>query len=249
VKIITKKTNSNYFYSNSDVQLNNKKSQKKTVDYSNQNKNLVDKKYSISERIKNLENIKFPCFNQDDHILSKESHHYKIDLMNVMTGKDKRTTLMVRNIPNKYNMETFTQELIKSGFKNKYDLVYLPIDYSNGANLGFAFVNLVDSMHVLSFYEMFRGKKWKNYNSVKECELAYAKIQGKKHLINHFQKGSVLKETTAEKMPLILPTPKTLPLVEIPMKFLNAFSFVFPFASLEMSEDKFLVHSYYGINM
>jgi hypothetical protein len=124
---------------------------------------------------------------------------------------------MIRNIPNKYNVKSFTSELETCGFKGKYDLLYLPIDYSNGANLGFAFINLIDPMHILSFYECFRGKKWRKYNSVKECQLAYAKIQGKKNLINHFQKGSIFLEQNPEKLPVILATPKILPLVSIPI--------------------------------
>jgi hypothetical protein len=133
-----------------------------------------------------------------------------------MTCKDIRTTLLIRNIPNKYQVKSFAEEIDNCGFKGKYDLLYLPIDYSNGANLGFAFINLIDPMHILSFYECFRGKKWRKYNSSKICELAYAKIQGKKNLIFHFQKGSILREQDQEKLPLILPTPNKIPLVSIP---------------------------------
>lgn len=52
-------------------------------------------------------------------------------------------------------------------FKNKYDLFYLPIDYTNSCNLGFAFINFVDPMHVILFHDLYRAKKWKRFNSDK----------------------------------------------------------------------------------
>jgi hypothetical protein len=123
---------------------------------------------------------------------------------------------LIRNIPNKYQVKSFAEEIDSCGFKDKYDFLYLPTDYSNGANLGFAFINLIDPMHILSFFECFRGQKWRQYNSFKICELAYAKIQGKKSLISHFKKGSILLEQDQAKLPLILPTPIEIPLVSIP---------------------------------
>ena len=37
----------------------------------------------------------------------------------------------------------------------------------------------------------------------KICELAYAKFQGKKELVRHFEKGSVLNVDSDEKKPII----------------------------------------------
>lgn len=83
-----------------------------------------------------------------------------------MKGKDKRTTLMIRHIPNKYNIQTILED-INQEFEGKYDLFYLPLDYYNNCNLGFAFINFVDPFHILYFFDMFRGKKWKRFNSEK----------------------------------------------------------------------------------
>lgn len=125
---------------------------------------------------------------------------------------------MIRHIPNKYNIKTMLDE-INPEFGGKYDLFYLPIDYQNNCNLGFAFVNFVDPLHIIGFYDMFRAKKWRRFNSDKICELAYAKFQGKKDLIAHFEKGSVMSFDSEEKKPLILETPTPAPLVEVPMVF------------------------------
>lgn len=73
---------------------------------------------------------------------------------------------MIRNIPNKYTIQTLLEE-INLEFQNKYDLFYLPLDFNNNCNLGFAFINFVDPNHILSFFDYFRGKKWKKFNSDK----------------------------------------------------------------------------------
>ncbi len=123
---------------------------------------------------------------------------------------------MIRHIPNKYTISSILEE-INCEFLNKYDLFYLPLDYKNNCNLGFAFINLIDPMHVILFYSVFRGNKWKKFNSEKICELAYAKFQGKKDLVAHFERGSVLNLTNDYKKPLILTTPNPIPSVDIPI--------------------------------
>jgi hypothetical protein len=87
-----------------------------------------------------------------------------------MRNKDKRTTLMIRNIPNKYSIRTLIDE-INIEFKDMFDIFYLPIDYHNKLNLGFAFINFVNHMYIINFYDTFRGKKWKKFNSNKVRQL------------------------------------------------------------------------------
>jgi hypothetical protein len=146
-----------------------------------------------------------------------------IYLTQIIRRKDKRTTIMIRHIPNKYTMTAMLEEIDKD-FKGKYDLFYLPLDYNNNCNLGFAFINFVDPMHIVYFYDMFRGNRWQRFNSDKVrilfkkiCELVYAKFQGKKDLIAHFEKGNVLNFDSDEKKPLILNTPDELPIIELPL--------------------------------
>ena len=145
-----------------------------------------------------------------------------INLMDIIQCKDMRTTLMIKNIPNKYTISSFLEE-INENFKNTYDIFYLPIDYINKCNLGFAFINFVEPFHIILFYELFRGKKWKKFNSEKICELLYAKYQGRKELINHFEKGKVLTFESEDKRPLILPEPHQFPKINIPLYYLDLF--------------------------
>ncbi|XP_020966807.1 protein MEI2-like 2 [Arachis ipaensis] len=71
--------------------------------------------------------------------------------------------------------------------KGTYDFFCLPIDFKNKCNVGYAFINMLSASHIIPFYETFNGKKWEKFNSEKVASLAYARIQGKAALVNHFQ--------------------------------------------------------------
>ena len=113
-----------------------------------------------------------------------------INLEDIARGKEKRTTVMIRNVPIKYTIKVLEKEL--EYFYGKYDCLYIPFDYENGGNKGYAFLNLINPYHVLLFYEFFQGKSWSFFESKKICELNFANFQGineiKKHAKNY--KGS-----------------------------------------------------------
>jgi hypothetical protein len=64
-------------------------------------------------------------------------------------GEDKRTTLMVKNIPNKYTQKMLLAT-IDEQFKGQYDFFYLPIDFKNKCNVGYAFLNMVSPTKIPS---------------------------------------------------------------------------------------------------
>ena len=200
-------------------------------------------KFKKNKKIINKNQTNFDNSNINSNIINQnkktnqEEEKNKIDILNIILQKDKRTTLMIKNIPNKYTINTFLEE-INIDFKNKYDIFYLPIDYGNKCNLGFAFINFVEPFHIIDFYDSYRGKKWKRFNSEKICELLYAKYQGKKELINHFEKGKVLSFDSEDKRPLILPTPNPLPKITIPFKYLELFKSNFPFLKYTLKISK-----------
>ncbi|XP_075092553.1 protein MEI2-like 2 [Nicotiana tabacum] len=118
---------------------------------------------------------------------------YQLDLKRIMSGEDSRTTLMIKNIPNKYTSKMLLTAIDET-HKNTYDFLYLPIDFKNKCNVGYAFINMVSPSNIISFYEVFNGKKWEKFNSEKVASLAYARIQGKAALVGHFQNSSLMNE-------------------------------------------------------
>lgn len=118
---------------------------------------------------------------------------YQLELDKIISGEDTRTTLMIKNIPNKYTSKMLLAA-IDENHRGTYDFLYLPIDFKNKCNVGYAFINMVSPSHIIPFYEAFNGKKWEKFNSEKVASLAYARIQGKAALVSHFQNSSLMNE-------------------------------------------------------
>ncbi|XP_043702446.1 protein MEI2-like 2 isoform X1 [Telopea speciosissima] len=118
---------------------------------------------------------------------------YQLDLDKIISGEDTRTTLMIKNIPNKYTSKMLLAA-IDEHHRGTYDFLYLPIDFKNKCNVGYAFINMVSPSHIIPFYQAFNGKKWEKFNSEKVASLAYARIQGKAALVTHFQNSSLMNE-------------------------------------------------------
>ncbi|XP_076925021.1 protein MEI2-like 4 [Bidens hawaiensis] len=138
---------------------------------------------SPSDRARNRRNE-----NQADN-----KKQFELDLDRIMRGEDRRTTLMIKNIPNKYTSKMLLAA-IDERHRGTYDFIYLPIDFKNKCNVGYAFINMTEPPLIVPFYQAFNGKKWEKFNSEKVASIAYARIQGKAALIAHFQNSSLMNE-------------------------------------------------------
>ena len=108
-----------------------------------------------------------------------------VDISKVLSLEDRRSTIMIKNIPNKFTREKLLG-LIDKNFEGAYDLFIMPKDGNKNRNFGYAFVNFISSYYLPYFYYMFNGKKWTDTNSKKICEITYSKIQGRHELISHY---------------------------------------------------------------
>ena len=133
-----------------------------------------------------------------------------LNLDDIVSGKDNRTTVMIRNIPIKYTEETLIQDLCE--FKGKYDCLYMPYDYEKKGNKGYAFINFVNPLHILYFHEKFDGTKWPLFESSKICELNSANFQGiyeiQKHSKNYkgYKKPLFYSEQNNNNEKIIIPS-------------------------------------------
>nr|VDC84774.1 unnamed protein product [Brassica rapa] len=106
------------------------------------------------------------------------------------------TTVMLRNIPNKYTREMLIQFLDEhceeennkeEDEENAYDFLYLPIDFHRSQmNKGYAFVNFTKAEAVSKFKAACNNKPWCCFGSRKILEIAHARIQVNK-LVKHFE--------------------------------------------------------------
>ena len=137
------------------------------------------------------------CNSTTQHTMADESYQ-ALTPQQVMNETETRTTLMIRNIPNKYTQKMLLEEINQS-FEGQYDFFYLPIDFKNKCNVGYCFINFVEPKDVARFFEEFNDQRWRNFNSEKVCALSYARIQGKAAMISRYQNSSLLQKDDSYK--------------------------------------------------
>ena len=146
--------------------------------FKNNNNNFKNNGYRKNDNNNNLnsnQNINNNNANSNNNQCNKGEKNL-LNLDDIVTGKDTRTTVMIRNIPIKYTDDILIEALEE--FKGKYDCLYMPFDYEKKGNKGYAFINFVNPLHILYFHEKFYGKKWPLFESSKICELNSANFQG-----------------------------------------------------------------------
>lgn len=86
----------------------------------------------------------------------------------------KRTTVMMKNIPNNYTRDMFLAMLDEEGFEGLYDFVYLPFDFNRDANLGYAFVNMTSAHAVEALWRAFDGFCNWAIPTAKVCQVSWS---------------------------------------------------------------------------
>jgi len=128
---------------------------------------------------------------------------------------DSRTTVMLRNMPNNYTRAMFLDMMNSEGFSGRYNFIYLPIDFKSGANLGYAFVNLVSPTVVPEFWGTFDGFSQWVLPSHKVCEVKWSgPYQGLRAHIDRYRNSSLMHEA--------------MPDIYKPMLFVDGVRAVFP---------------------
>lgn len=98
-------------------------------------------------------------------------------------SNDGHCTVMLRNLPNKYTRQMLVDQLHRYNFKGQIDYIYLPTDFANRCNVGYAFVNLRTPEARERFSKIFDGVAahtcLPGFNSHKVCQVTKAKIQGR----------------------------------------------------------------------
>lgn len=119
-----------------------------------------------------------------------------------MTSESNYTTVMLRNIPNKYTQPTLLQALDDKGFRGIYNFFYLPVDYKNHCNMGYAFINFVDHEGAVKFISAFKGYQLPAKSS-KVCDTCWARVQGLKANVEHYRNSPVNDLPDPEYRPLL----------------------------------------------
>ena len=213
----------NNIYNNPNNKLNNEKI--KFLPMMN-NININNTNYTSNINYQNKTNIIFPnntnIYKYPPLITFKNiKKNNKIKIDDIIIGNEKRTTLMLRNIPNKYTLNNILEE-INSSFWGKFDYINLPIDYERKLNLGYAFINFVNPFHIILFYETYYLKKWSKYKSEKKIDMTYADKQGKKDI--NLKDEQTYFAIDDKRFNFYHIHPK----IEIPISYLDFFKKIYP---------------------
>eukprot|EP00746_Dinoflagellata_sp_MGD_P033501 gnl/MRDRNA2_/MRDRNA2_179921_c0_seq1.p1 gnl/MRDRNA2_/MRDRNA2_179921_c0~~gnl/MRDRNA2_/MRDRNA2_179921_c0_seq1.p1 ORF type:complete len:417 (-),score=79.80 gnl/MRDRNA2_/MRDRNA2_179921_c0_seq1:3-1103(-) len=119
------------------------------------------------------------------------------------------TTVMLRNIPNKYTQQMLLNRLNKD-FRGEFDFMYLPIDFKNKCNVGYGFINFCTPESCQKFIQQFDGidvrKCLPGLNSRKVAEVTPARMQGKAENVRRLTNSPVMHqlEDHPDWMPIVL---------------------------------------------
>jgi len=115
-----------------------------------------------------------------------------------------QTTVMLRNIPNRYSQAQLLQEIDEVGFDGKYDFFYLPMDTHNKTNVGYAFINFVCPDVMQQFIRMFSGYRFKDHSSHKVARVSPAHLQGFLENVQHFSNRAVTHARNSQYRPIVV---------------------------------------------
>ncbi|KDQ53616.1 hypothetical protein JAAARDRAFT_161743 [Jaapia argillacea MUCL 33604] len=100
---------------------------------------------------------------------------------------------MIKNIPNKMSDKDLIA-YIGRVCPRRIDFLYLRMDFQNGCNVGYAFVNFITVQDLLLFAQTKLGIKWNMYSSEKVLQMSYANYQGKEALVEKFKNSCIMDE-------------------------------------------------------
>jgi len=91
------------------------------------------------------------------------------------------TTVMLRNIPNHCTRD-YLLERLNQEFAETFDFLYMPMDFKNYCNMGYAFINFKDIAFCHHFAATFHGVETSvclpGFGSGKICQVTPARVQG-----------------------------------------------------------------------
>ena len=120
------------------------------------------------------------------------------------TEASRPTTLMLRNIPSKFDQDSLLAALSDRGYTacNHFDFLYLPIDLRTQKNLGYAFVNFLTPDLADQFKLDLSNVRLKQ-ESPKLLEVGVAKLQGFKENCDLFSTSAAVATMAAKYQPTV----------------------------------------------
>lgn len=104
---------------------------------------------------------------------------------NIMLNSDKRTSIIIKNIPDNYTSKEFKEIIFN--YCKYIDFFYIPSSVKTRKNLRVAFINVLDYKDIVPIYIglLFKNDFFPNEPNIK-IEICYSNVQGRVELIKRF---------------------------------------------------------------
>lgn len=126
------------------------------------------------------------------------------------------TTVMIRNIPNRFSQRDLAHELESVGFAGCFDFLYIPLDLGTMSNVGYAFVNFTHPMHAVRCMEVLPLHHFKQQRKAgKGVAVSAAHMQGLEANLKHYEKSAVNTSRLRQRRPVVMNILKTVSLASL----------------------------------
>eukprot|EP00929_Paragymnodinium_shiwhaense_P000041 TRINITY_DN10014_c0_g1_i1.p1 TRINITY_DN10014_c0_g1~~TRINITY_DN10014_c0_g1_i1.p1 ORF type:complete len:712 (-),score=126.81 TRINITY_DN10014_c0_g1_i1:119-2254(-) len=145
----------------------------------------------------------------DDWHRSVEEEREAAEKFDGLLLGDDVTTVMLKNLSERYTRTSLMLEINAAGFEMKYDFIYMPISNATERNPGYAFINFIDAASAQRFYKAFHKQQMEILNAGKPAEVVAAVVQGYEANFKIFSSSRVKRSANVEARPLFLRDKKT----------------------------------------
>lgn len=116
------------------------------------------------------------------------------------------TTVMIRNIPNRYTQKELIAELEDLGLAGTFDFLYIPLDKGTMSNVGYAFVNFIQDTCAEKCMTSFQNYRFRRHRKIsgKIAAISVAHIQGLDANLAHYEKAAVNTAKLKQRRPVVI---------------------------------------------
>lgn len=132
---------------------------------------------------------------KEQRLPASDDQSLQIHIPLIMRRVETRTTCMLMNVPNRMTLRML-QTMVDRHVPGMYTFLHLPASQKPRLNVGYAFINMVDPMAIITLHKAFHLQGWKPTGdacrkSSKECHVVFARVQGICKVITHLARRLV----------------------------------------------------------
>ena len=123
-------------------------------------------------------------FSKCNYYVTREENKLELNGHKIFTGEDKRSTILIKNLP-----KTMTKNQLKLILEKiaNINFIYIPLFMLTQDNLRCAFVNVVNPKSIIDIYLKLKKLNFEYDNPNTKLEICYSYLQGKKALLDNFR--------------------------------------------------------------